>query len=351
MKNTNLLIGKPDSGKTRGYMFSEMEKMIYENKNLFVIDNKEEYYPRFLKSLKEKGYNIYLLNFTDPEKSQGFNILYYPYLLYKNGNVEYAIELLQGVAANLCKSNSFMDSFWESTAADFFVALLLMLFKEGKEEEIHLQSLSGMLSFIDIDGEKNILKMREYLTKLEVTDPIYRLASSTVFAPIDTRGGILSTLKTLLAPYLGRPLTLNILSTIDLDLSKLGDKTAIFFTGHDNRNKIGIILLEQLLFQIKKKNLEFVFVFDNLNKFPVITYIDEFIEYANQNKTISYFITNNLEELQEKYPKHTFEIIKNVIDINSLDVNVDISKYTAEYPNFTSKKHENFDLFTFFDKN
>ena len=207
------------------------------------------------------------------------------------------------------------------------------------------------LIHIYIDGEKNILKMREYLTKLEVTDLIYRLASSTVFAPIDTRGGILSTLKTLLAPYLGRPLTLNILSTVDLDLSELGDKTAIFFIGHDNRNKIGIILLEQLLFQIKKKNLEFVFVFDNLNKFPKITYIDEFIEYANQNKTISYFITNNLEELQEKYPKHTFDIMKNVIDINSLDVKVDISKYTVEYANFTSNKCENFDLFNFFDKN
>ena len=81
MKNTNLLIGKPDSGKTRGYMFSEIEKMIHENKNFFVIDNKEEYYPRFQKILKEKWYDIYLLNFNDPEKSQGFNILYYPYLL------------------------------------------------------------------------------------------------------------------------------------------------------------------------------------------------------------------------------------------------------------------------------
>ena len=46
IKNTNLIIGELESGKTRGICFPEIKKVINEEKNLFILDNKEEYYPR-----------------------------------------------------------------------------------------------------------------------------------------------------------------------------------------------------------------------------------------------------------------------------------------------------------------
>ena len=42
MKNTNLILGSVLSGKTRGVMFDTLETLIQNDKNLFIIDNKEE---------------------------------------------------------------------------------------------------------------------------------------------------------------------------------------------------------------------------------------------------------------------------------------------------------------------
>ena len=47
IKNTNLIIGELESGKTRGICFPEIKKVINEEKNLFILDNKEEYYHRY----------------------------------------------------------------------------------------------------------------------------------------------------------------------------------------------------------------------------------------------------------------------------------------------------------------
>ena len=133
MKNTNLILGSVGSGKTRGVCFNRVEKLMESGKNLFFLDNKEEYYPRFQKELVDQGYEVKLINLLEPSKSNGWNFLKYPYELYCNQNYDASLELLRGMAQNLCKSNSELDSFWENTAADFFVALILILFKEAKE--------------------------------------------------------------------------------------------------------------------------------------------------------------------------------------------------------------------------
>ena len=345
MKHTNLILGSVGSGKTRGVMFDTLETFIQNGKNLFIIDNKEEYYPRFQKELVERGYQVKVINLLDTSKSNGWNLLRYPYELCQNKNIDAALSVLRGIAMTLCKSNSELDSFWENTAADFFMALVLMLFKEGKKDEIHFYSLARFLSYLDVDTEEHILKMREYLQKLDVNDPIYRLASSTVFSPIETRSGILSTLKTLLSSYLGFPGVMNVLSSNDLDFSKLKDKTAIFFTSHGEKKKMGNLLLEQLLMYIKKSHVPFVFVFDNLNKMLSIPFIEEFTEYAMQNQTVTYFITNNLEELKDKYPKYTFDNMEEVIDCDSLEyLEIDSHECQADYPSLEIKKYPTIDI-------
>lgn len=345
MKNTNLILGSVGSGKTRGVMFDTLETLIQNDKNLFIIDNKEEYYPRFQKELAERGYQVKVINFLDTSMSNGWNLLRYPYELYQSKNIDVALSVLRGIAMTLCKNNSELDSFWENTAADFFMALVLILFKEGQESEIHFYSLAQLLIFLDVDTKEHILKMREYLQKLDVNDPIYRLASSTVFSPIETRSGILSTLKTLLSSYLGFPGVMNVLSSNDLDISKLEGKVAIFFMSHGEKKKMENLLLEQLLMYIKKNHVPFVFAFDNLNKVPTIPFIEEFTEYARQNQTFTYFITNHIEELKSKYPQYTFDNMEEVIDCDSLEyLEIDEQEYQADYPSLEMKGYSKFDV-------
>ena len=41
--NNTLILGKKDSGKTTGYMFSKFKSIISAKENLIVIDSKKEY--------------------------------------------------------------------------------------------------------------------------------------------------------------------------------------------------------------------------------------------------------------------------------------------------------------------
>ena len=50
---TILLEGKTESGKTRGILFDEVEKMIAKEENLLILDSKAEYYNNFYKALLE----------------------------------------------------------------------------------------------------------------------------------------------------------------------------------------------------------------------------------------------------------------------------------------------------------
>ena len=151
MKNTNLIIGKPDSGKTRGYMFNQVKEMISNGEKLFIWDNKEEYYNYFYNDLKDSHYTIKMVRLDEPENSNGFNILSIPYSLYKNGNVDKALLLIQELGVSMVNTSDNVTDFWDNNARDLLCSLILLLFKEGKKEEINFYSIVNLLRKIDED--------------------------------------------------------------------------------------------------------------------------------------------------------------------------------------------------------
>ena len=44
-----------------------VEKIIGEGKNLFILDNKEEYYNKFYEDLVNNGYNVKRINLRKPK--------------------------------------------------------------------------------------------------------------------------------------------------------------------------------------------------------------------------------------------------------------------------------------------
>lgn len=334
MKKTNLIIGKPESGKTRGYMFNQVKEMISSGENLFIWDNKEEYYNYFYNDLMDSDYTIKIVRLDEPENSNGFNILSYPYSLYKNGNVDKALLLIQELGVSMVKTSDDVTDFWDNNARDLLCSLILLLFKEGKEEEINFYSIVNLLRKIDADCNNLIEALRKYLSKLDVIDPIYSFGSASIFAPVDTRGGIFATLKSALSSYIFRPAMLDLVSTDEIDLRKR-NKTAIFFSGTGKNSSLGLVLLKQLL-TIKEKDARLVLIFDNLNKIPKISFIDDFIEYASNNNTVSYFVTNNYRELTSMYDEFVFEGVNNVVQIEPIEI--EYQDKTGVMPRLTVKE-------------
>ena len=329
-KSTNLIIGKLESGKTRGIMFKEVEKLIEDEKSLFIVDNKEEYYPRFKSILEQNGYDVYLINLRNPQQSNGFDLLAYPYYLYQN-NKDIAVQLVISLAKSICFDENKMDSFWENSAADYLAGMILTLFEKGNLEEINLKNIALLVNYID--DEDGIKVMKEYFKSIDVSDIIYKLVSSTLFAPTETRGGIMSTLKMKINLFLSRDSILNVLSLDELKIKQMNKKTAIFFEGKGYTNIMVNTIIEQLLNYNKEKKIECAYIIEDINILPNILEVNELIEYASFNKLKSYFITNNLEELKQKYGEFLIDKITNVIDMEEIvNLEIDSSLLSVTYP-------------------
>ena len=136
MKNTNLIIGEVNTYKNTGVMFNEVINSINNGENLLILDNKNEYFGTFKSELDKNNYNTLVLNLDDAYKSNSFNPLMLPYKYYKEGNRDKVVEMIKELGLEIFKTdNHYSDPFWANSSADYFMALVLIPFKEVKEEE------------------------------------------------------------------------------------------------------------------------------------------------------------------------------------------------------------------------
>ena len=140
----NIVIGSTGAGKTQTTVLPMVNLLAKHDESMIITDPKGEIYENTSNYLKSLGYNIVLLNFRDPQQGNSWNPMYLPYSLYKSGNIDKSIELLEDLAANILKDPSAkgQDPFWENTSADYFAGLACALFEDAKEEEINLNSIN-----------------------------------------------------------------------------------------------------------------------------------------------------------------------------------------------------------------
>ncbi len=311
MKNTNLIIGEINTYKTTGIMFNEVLKSIKSEENLLILDNKEEYFGTFKKVLDENDYTTLVLNLNDTYKSNSYNPLILPYIYYKNGNKDKAVEIIKEIGLEIFKSsNRNADPFWENSAADYFLALVLILFKEALNEEINLGSIQIMVSMSD--------KIVKYFDKLDVLDSIYIAGSSIVYAPKDTRESVVSVMKQKLNEFCVREQLLNNLLGNEIDLTSIKNKTAIFIIGNEKLSNLGNILIDQLVNVSLDSNMKFTFYLDGLCDIPMLLELNKMLD-----KRVKLFVTIRcVDELEDKYGKYViskFESVMNSVDIVDKD--------------------------------
>lgn len=318
MKDTNLIIGKINSGKTKGVLFKETKKAIENNENLFILDSRGEYYKTFGGELKNNNYNTYVINLNDPIKSNGWNPLYLPYSYYKNNEMDKCLDCLKQLTLELFKDeNPNSDPFWSNTSADYVTGIILTLFKEGKIEEINLGSIGTILTQSSIKHNDKTL-FQTYLDDIDIMNPIYTLSSTTEFAPPETKGSIMSVIRQKLNLIYIKENLLNMLSINELDLTKINDKTAIIVIGKSDEANI---LFDQIIYVINNSQIKFNFILDNLDNYSRLLMLEDLIENASYNKLKVNVAIRDLEEIEYKYGKYVFNKFQNVINIeNELDL-------------------------------
>lgn len=363
--NRNLIVdGKLSAGKTTNVMFPLLEKMIDNSESLFILDSKEEYLNKYYNTLKSNDYNVIIINLRNMDKSEGWNPLEYPYQLYKCGDKDEAIEHIERLAKTIYYKSFNEDPFWSMTAGDLFKGLVLSLFEDGKENEINLTSINSML-----DKGMNKFGAKDYLTEYfndkNPDSKAYTFASTTVLAPNDTKGGILSVAKQRLRIFIGRE-KLNVLTnktTFDFN-NVLEKKTAIFFIVKDEETSLSryaTMFINQLYTILVSKRLtnKFNFILDNFDLIKECDNLIDMLSSCISRKMKVCICTRDLEALLEKTDKYLLKLsdvlkvdasgIKLISDngYETIKDNIDeveVPTYFSEYPKLEESKVNIFDL-------
>ncbi len=317
----SLIIGSTGSGKSESIVKPLVNTLAKKGESMVINDPKGELYRYCGDYLKSQDYNIIVLNFREPSRGNSWNPLAIPYYYYKNGNKDKAIELIKDIGSNILVDPKNKDPFWEQTAADYFCALALGLFEDGKEDEININSIFLMDSVGDqrFGGSRYI---NEYFNMKGEDTAEYVFASATINAPGETKGGIQSTFRSKLQKFATQENLSEMLSYSDFDMETIGEKkTAIFLIIHDEKttyHSLLTIFLKQcyeVLIDVAQKSggkLKYRtnFILDEFQNMPPLTDVDSMVSAARSRNIRFTFIIQNFAALNDVYGKEVAETLK-----------------------------------------
>jgi len=364
----NLIIGATGSGKTQAVVFPMIKVLAKAGESMILTDPKGELYEGTSEMLREYGYNVIILNFRDPQKGNAWNPMTLPYRLYRDGNSDKAVELLDDLALNiLYDEKNTGDPFWEKSGADYFSGLALGLFEDASEEQVNLNSMNLMSNLGEERfGGPNNNYIKEYFNAKDPSRPAYVNASGTVYAPEETKGGVLSTFKQKVKLFSSRDNLSEMLSYSDFDMKDIGrKKTAVFMIVQDEKktlHPLATIFIKQCyetLIDVAQESgghLPFRtnFILDEFANMPPLKDVTTMVTAARSRHIRFTFIIQNFAQLTKVYGKEDAETIKgncNILYLISSELQAleELSKMCGEVKSKEKEKTSSTPLVTVSD--
>ena len=364
----NLVIGSTGAGKTQTTVLPMVNLLAKHDESMIITDPKGEIYEQTSNYLKSLGYNIVLLNFRDPQQGNSWNPMYLPYSLYKQHKIDKSIELLEDLAANILKDPTAkgQDPFWENTSADYFAGLSFALFEDGDESQINLNSIN-LMTTVGEEKLANTTYIKEYFSYKDPASTAYIKASSTLMAPNETKGSILSVFKQRVQLFASRMNLSEMLANNDFDMRDIGNKkTAVFIVIQDEKttyHTLVTIFLKQCyetLISVAQENGGKLphrtnFILDEFANMPPLKDVTTMVTAARSRNIRFTFIIQNFSQLYEVYGKENGETIKgncgNIVYLISTELSAleEISKMCGEVKSKEKEKTSSTPLVTVSD--
>lgn len=324
----SIVIGSTGSGKTQTCVLPKLRLSIMAGESFIINDIKGEIYEKLSGELKKRNYKTIVLNFREPNKGNCLNPLSLAYDLYKEGNKEKAMDIIENVAYYLLaeKRSINSDPFWENSAINYFTGLALYLINNVKKEEVNFSSIMNLSN--EIENDKDL--QEKLLNKDGITSPIYNYLAGILKAPEETKGSILSVFRQKMRLIISRDNLNSMLSNTDFDVKEVcNGKMAIFIiAGHGHASNILSPMIVDELYNV-------VNLYGNSNRINII--LDEFgtlfqfrniIEMLKDSRSIGIRFTLLIEsflDLENNYGKEVTELIKFnapfIVYLLSFDIN------------------------------
>ena len=197
----NLIIGTTRSGKGETFVVPTIDIYSRATKkpSMIINDPKGELVAMSKETLEQRGYEVLMLNLTDPLNSMSYNPLTLIIDAYKREDFGEAQLLCQTLTYSIYNDPNTKDAFWQNTAMSLTNALILALCEEcinnGEEHKITLYTVANMLNELGVikktpDG-KEYYEIDNYFDRMDNTSVAKMQYSTTKFAKENTKGSIL----------------------------------------------------------------------------------------------------------------------------------------------------------------
>lgn len=331
----SMILGATGSKKSRLLVMPSVRILADAGESMIISDPKSEIYERTSGYLKQKGYEISVINLRDPSLGNSWNPLYIPYLYYKEGDLDKAYEFANDIAANLCLAEiSVRDPFWDYSSRDLFFGLELLLFRYCYENNLETNHANTA----------NLLRLRNYLFKNYYSSGSNKINDSssvlnqymnedlitssaligTVNAPERTQSSILSTFDEKMRCFTINPKLLNMLSSNAVNLDDIGmKKTAIFIIMPDEKttyHKLVTLFIKQsyeyIVYTAQKKSsgilpVRINYILDEFASLPSIKDFPSMIS-ASRSRNIRFtLVVQSKHQLLGKYKEDASTIQSN----------------------------------------
>lgn len=357
----SLAQGSTDSTKTVRYVFSLIYSTAKRGDSMIIVDPKGELYNKFYLFLKTKDYDIFNINFREPNKGSRWNPLDIASKHYQNGNIDKSDECIREFArsmySNLAKRTN--DNFWTNTSEDYFTGLAQVIRDWANPDMLTVENIR-YLNSIGFSGDRFNFMLKKLYTMLDGNSESSLNLSGTVEAPNDTRESIRSVFSQPNSLYGGNALR-DMMCQSDFDLDFFGDrKSVLFIIAPDEKtqfNPIIAALIKQCYSRLieiastKYKNLKLPkrvnFIIDEFSSLPAIDDFDTMISASRSRNVRFHLVIQGMSQLQDKYSEATTKNILNncrlwyVFPSNDLNFHQYISLLAGEttdyYTGYTRK--------------
>lgn len=158
LNNNDLIIGVSGAGKTRGYV---MPNVLQGNESMIVVDTKNQLCKTMSEQLKEKGYEIWKLDFVHMEDSpMGYNPLRF---IERTGRDTYNTQDIEMLSKLLCPTECLKDPFWDQAAGMQASTLIAYVLEALPENEHHLGSVARMQQLLNTNTFDHMMEEWESL--------------------------------------------------------------------------------------------------------------------------------------------------------------------------------------------
>ena len=228
-----MILGVSGSGKSRRGTIPMTMTFIKNKESAVIADPKGEIYAN-TKDLIPDVYDVHVIDFRNlyEDNAEGWNPLYAPYILWKDGTPEnrhIAEQMIEGLAHTMYPEAKYGDPFWINEARNVFLAAVYSLFEYGSENQINLASVYYFIS----KGEEKFAGttfLKNFVDMHENNENVTMQLQSYVTTANDTRGGIRSTFLDGVSIASKSISIRNFLSHDELHINELkGDKPTLIY--------------------------------------------------------------------------------------------------------------------------